>query len=310
MESLTLHETISFYRKQQNLTQEALAQQLGVSNQSVSKWESAQCYPDISLIPQLAEIFGISIDELFGKEPANSGLNNIFSLREDVFRVVVVRGQQIIDSKNLDETIHIEYPQHASGDRQCYKVEVFGNITCQGNICGDIECQGSVQSNIISGDISCHGNIECSQINGDAATFGGTISCNGNIGGDVRTYPNGSIPCGDISCGNIAGDVNCDGNIECKSIEGNAECQGNLSCGGSIEGNAECQENLSCGGSIEGNVICGNNISCAGSINGTVNCGDNIACGDNIIGDVSCGGSVECKTIEGNVECQGNIIYK
>ena len=62
--------------------------------------------------------------------------------------------------------------------------------------------------------------------------------------------------------------------------------------------------------SIGGGVHCGNNISCAGEINGAVNCGDNVACGDNIKGDVNCGGSIECKTIEGNVECQGNIIYK
>lgn len=257
MESLTLHETISFYRKQQNLTQEALAQQLGVSNQSVSKWESAQCYPDISLIPQLAEIFNISIDELFGKEPTAFGLNNVFSPRDDVFRVVVARGRKIIDAKELSETIHIEYPQHASGDRQCYKVEIFGSIACNGNICGDVESQGAIQCKDILGDVRNSGDIECNQIIGDATNF-----------------------------------------------------YGNLSCHGDIQGNAKSDGNLSCGGSIEGNVICGNNISCAGSINGTVNCGDNIACGDNIIGDVSCGGSVECKTIEGNVECQGNIIYK
>ena len=223
MKNLKLHDTISYYRKQMNLTQEALAQKLGVTNQSVSKWESAQCYPDISLIPTLAEIFEISIDELFGKEPRISGLNNIF-LREDVFRVVVVRGQQIVDIKDLNETINIEYPQDGSGDRQCYKIEVFGSIACEGNICGDVECQGDVQSNIISGDISCHGNIECNQINGDAATFGGTISCNGNINGDVRTFQNGNH----ISCGNIAGNITCSGNIECNTIEGNVECHGNI----------------------------------------------------------------------------------
>jgi len=289
MESLKLHDTISFYRKKQNLTQEALAQKLGVTNQSVSKWESGQCYPDISLIPQLAEIFGISIDELFGKQPAISGLNDIFSLRDDVFRVVVARGRKIIDAKEFSETIHIEYPQHANGERQCYKIEVFGNIACQGNICGDIESQGAIQCNILNGDVSCHGNIECTQLNGDASNFYGTLSCKGDIHGDARTFQGGNI-----SCGNISGNVNCNGNIECQAIEGNVECQGNLSCGGSIEGD----------------VNCGNNISCAGNINGNVNCGDNVACGDNITGDVFCGSCVECKTIEGNVECQGNIIYK
>ena len=273
MESLKLHDTISFYRKKQNMTQEALAQKLGVTNQSVSKWESAQCYPDISLIPKLAAIFGISIDELFGKQPATSGLNDIFSLRDDIFRVVVARGGKVIDAKELSETIHIEYPQHASGDRQCYKVEVFGSISCQGNICGDVESQGAIQCNIISGDVACRGNVVCKQLNGDATTFGGTLSCKGDITGDVK-------------------------------------CQGDLSCVGSIVGDVECRGTLSCANTIEGNVNCGNEISCAGSIGGSVNCGDNVTCIGKITGDVTCGGSIECTTIEGNVECQGNIIYK
>lgn len=47
------------------LTQEQLAERLGVSAQSVSKWETAATMPDISLLPMLAEAFGVSIDELF-----------------------------------------------------------------------------------------------------------------------------------------------------------------------------------------------------------------------------------------------------
>lgn len=70
MEKLKINDIIAFYRKKNGFTQEELAQKLGVTNQSVSKWESAQCCPDISLIPTLADIFEISIDELFGKEPS------------------------------------------------------------------------------------------------------------------------------------------------------------------------------------------------------------------------------------------------
>ena len=68
MDKLRLQDTISFYRKKQGLTQEELARMLGVTNQSVSKWEMAGCYPDITLIPKLAEIFEISIDELVAAE--------------------------------------------------------------------------------------------------------------------------------------------------------------------------------------------------------------------------------------------------
>ena len=48
-----------------SLTQEQLAEKLGLSAQAVSKWENSVAMPDISLLPELAGIFGISIDELF-----------------------------------------------------------------------------------------------------------------------------------------------------------------------------------------------------------------------------------------------------
>ena len=47
------------------LTQDQLAERLGISGQAVSKWETAITMPDISLLPMLAEEFGVSIDELF-----------------------------------------------------------------------------------------------------------------------------------------------------------------------------------------------------------------------------------------------------
>ena len=51
-----------------NRTQEALAESLGVTAQAVSRWESGGCYPDMNLVPAIANYFGISIDELFGYE--------------------------------------------------------------------------------------------------------------------------------------------------------------------------------------------------------------------------------------------------
>lgn len=56
-------------RKAKGITQEQLAQFMGVSKASVSKWETGQSYPDITLLPQLAAFFNISIDELIGYEP-------------------------------------------------------------------------------------------------------------------------------------------------------------------------------------------------------------------------------------------------
>ncbi len=53
-------------RKKSGMTQEKLAARLGVSFQSVSKWENAQGYPDIELIPVIASVFQVSIDALLG----------------------------------------------------------------------------------------------------------------------------------------------------------------------------------------------------------------------------------------------------
>ena len=58
-------EIIKAKRKEQELTQEELAGILGVSKAAISKWENAECYPDITLLPHIAKTFHISIDELF-----------------------------------------------------------------------------------------------------------------------------------------------------------------------------------------------------------------------------------------------------
>lgn len=72
MTAIKINEQIAFLRKQKGLTQEELAKALGVTNQAVSKWESAQCCPDIQLLPALAKIFDVSIDNLIGYKSIES----------------------------------------------------------------------------------------------------------------------------------------------------------------------------------------------------------------------------------------------
>ena len=70
--TMTLGRRIAQLRKEKELKQDDLAQMLDVSPQAVSKWENDQTCPDISLLPRLASILGVSVDELLsGKaEPA------------------------------------------------------------------------------------------------------------------------------------------------------------------------------------------------------------------------------------------------
>ncbi len=60
----TIGNRISRLRKGKGMSQEALAEQIGVSPQAVSKWENDQSCPDISLLPQLAKLLDITVDEL------------------------------------------------------------------------------------------------------------------------------------------------------------------------------------------------------------------------------------------------------
>ncbi len=63
---MNLGNSISERRKAKGMTQEELAVNLGVSPQAVSKWENNLSCPDISLLPSIAKLFGISVDDLLG----------------------------------------------------------------------------------------------------------------------------------------------------------------------------------------------------------------------------------------------------
>ena len=66
---ITIGKRIAALRREKNLKQDDLAQMLEVSPQAVSKWENDQTCPDISLLPKLAKILGVSVDELLsGKQ--------------------------------------------------------------------------------------------------------------------------------------------------------------------------------------------------------------------------------------------------
>ncbi|HAL11365.1 MAG TPA: transcriptional regulator [Ruminococcaceae bacterium] len=64
----TLGSRIAELRRKKNMTQEELAAELGVTAQAVSKWENDLSCPDITLLPQLARLFGVTIDELLGNQ--------------------------------------------------------------------------------------------------------------------------------------------------------------------------------------------------------------------------------------------------
>lgn len=66
----TLGKKLYELRKSAELTQEAVSEYLGVSPQAVSKWENDFSCPDIMVLPKIAKLYGIRIDDLFGGEAA------------------------------------------------------------------------------------------------------------------------------------------------------------------------------------------------------------------------------------------------
>ncbi len=67
---LIIGENIRTLRRERNITQEEFATAVGVSYQSVSRWETGACYPDVELLPDIAEFFGITVDKLIGADKA------------------------------------------------------------------------------------------------------------------------------------------------------------------------------------------------------------------------------------------------
>lgn len=95
---LNIGETIKKLRKERDITQEEFSEFLGVSSQSVSRWENNSCYPDIELIPMIAAFFDISTDKLMGVDEA-AEKNAVDQYLKDF--------QAAISVGNIDECIRI-----------------------------------------------------------------------------------------------------------------------------------------------------------------------------------------------------------
>ena len=190
-------------RKALGLTQEGLAQKLGVTNQAVSKWESGQSCPDLALLPQIADLFGITIDELFGREPkaVSFPAQPPFPWPDDgVLRVLLYAGHTRVYGpvEGADE-IHFCYEGPALNIESAVSVycdDVMGNVTAGGSVnCddvyGSVSAQGSVNCDDVKGDIRAGGNVACDCAEGD-------IHAGGNVQVDEASgeiHAGGSVYC-------------------------------------------------------------------------------------------------------------------
>ena len=111
---MELGRKIARLRKRQGLTQQALAERLGVSDKAVSKWERGLSCPDVSLLVTLASALGVSVDALLGDgEPAREECLSVEKYFMGNYGYVVpdllpsdARVVFLIDSPDLDECAH------------------------------------------------------------------------------------------------------------------------------------------------------------------------------------------------------------
>ena len=70
-DKIRIGQCIKDYRAQNGVSLRQIADTLGISPQAVSKWEHGLTYPDITMIPDIARLLGVSVASLFGEEPTS-----------------------------------------------------------------------------------------------------------------------------------------------------------------------------------------------------------------------------------------------
>ena len=99
MNQQTTGKFIAHKRKEKNLTQEQLAEKLGVSNKTVSKWETGKCMPDYSVVKNLCEELGITVAELMDGEASEE--KSVRTYDEEQIMDLLKRTQDLEKQKNL-----------------------------------------------------------------------------------------------------------------------------------------------------------------------------------------------------------------
>lgn len=209
---------IGSYRKKMGLTQEQLAQKLDVTNQAVSKWETDQSCPDTMLLPKIADVFGITIDALFDREPARMEEKKEKTLPwadDEAFHVVLYHGHTLIGSQPEKADLTFTYEGPAK-DIYCAL-----NLSC-GDVEGNVNAEGNAECGDVGGGVNAGGYVECGDVNGNV-NAGGYVEC-GDVSGNVMA--GAYVECGDVS-GNVSGGAY----VECGDVGGNVTSLAHVECG-------------------------------------------------------------------------------
>ena len=224
-------------RKEKGLTQEALANTLGVSNQAVSKWESDVCCPDIALLPQLVDALEMTLDELFGRERKAAIANDQILLvaaelpweDDDAIHAVLFQGHRLLQPKQGSLFRHDKYDEirktvelHFSGTAQDIYSD-FSVVCTDSTISGSVRAGDGVTCADVGGDVSAGDDVTCGNIGGSVQA-GDSVHCSGDVQGNVRASDS-------VTCGNVGGDVSASDSVRCGEVKGNVRASDSVTCG-------------------------------------------------------------------------------
>ena len=167
-----LSESIYNLRKESGLTQESLAEKLNISFQAVSKWENEQSSPDIILLPLLADIFGVSVDRLFGRDTASLAAEaaDIAPWEDDdTLWGLVFQGRRLI--KNCKDLSNFTFKVEG----EALNVKSNCSISC-GNVSGSVQAGVDVHCGDVAGGANAGVNVFCGDVAG-GANAGVSVSC-------------------------------------------------------------------------------------------------------------------------------------
>lgn len=204
-------------RIEAKLTQDQLANKLGVSHQAISQWENGTTLPDITMLTDIADIFEVSLDTLFDHKAKDSKQPVCASPFPDdnTVRAVIFLGNKYVESKELKnsllsnkDTIVFKYEGEALDVVCDYSLECA-------NIGGSVKAGHSVTvSGNVGGGVTCGHSLTCGAVSG-SATAGHSLSVKGDI--------NGAASAGhSLACKDIHGDVRAK-SVSCKCIYNNGK---------------------------------------------------------------------------------------
>lgn len=169
---------IAQLRKEAGMTQEQLGNALGLTYQSVSKWENGLSCPDVQLLPQLADLFHVTLDDLFGREapqPQRTAEQEEAERTlpwpdDDTLYAVVYHGHQLLTEEPAALRGHREELRFVY-DGPAVNVSSWFDVVCEsGPVEGSVTAGGDVKCGEVGGSVRAGGDVVCRK-GGDGFVF-------------------------------------------------------------------------------------------------------------------------------------------